>query len=71
MLTPELLAVLRCPMDPRRQAVLQQDEEHLTCPECGLRFGIRDGFPNLIVEDAELPVGCTRLEDLAAKHGKP
>jgi uncharacterized protein YbaR (Trm112 family) len=68
MISTDLLEILRCPMDPRRQARLTAAEDHLACPECGLRFAIKDGFPNLIAEEAELPAGCTNLDQLSGRH---
>ena len=39
-------------------------EGRLVCERCGLRFQVRDGFPVMIVEEAELPAGCASLQDL-------
>lgn len=61
MIRPEDLEFLRCPMDPARQARLAQGDDHLRCERCGLRFGVRDGFPSLVVQDAELPPDCPDL----------
>jgi uncharacterized protein YbaR (Trm112 family) len=58
MLSQELLDMLRCPMDPARAERLAVEGEALVCPRCRLRFPIRDGFPVMIVEEAELPPGC-------------
>jgi uncharacterized protein YbaR (Trm112 family) len=58
MLSPDQLESLRCPMDPARQARLAAGDDHLRCERCGLRFRIRDGFPSLVIQDAELPEGC-------------
>jgi uncharacterized protein YbaR (Trm112 family) len=64
MIRPEDLEHLRCPMDPARQARLVDAEDHLRCERCALRFHVRDGFPSLVVQDAELPPGCPDLSRL-------
>ncbi|MCI0377535.1 MAG: hypothetical protein L0215_08010 [Gemmataceae bacterium] len=63
MLSEDLLSILRCPLNPS-QARLVLEGEHLTCAQCRLRFPIKDGFPVLIVEEAELPAGCESTSDL-------
>jgi uncharacterized protein len=68
MISPDLLAILRCPMDPNRATSLVLEENHLLCPRCGLKFKIKDGFPVLVVEEAELPPGCDNLEQLSCQH---
>ena len=69
MISQELLDILRCPMDPR-QTRLTLDGDRLVCTRCGLRFKIKDGFPVLVVEDAELPAGCTELAQLPCQQDK-
>jgi uncharacterized protein YbaR (Trm112 family) len=64
MISPELLAILRCPQDPTRQARLLDQETHLVCTRCALRFAVRDGLPNMVVEEAELPSGIESREQL-------
>jgi uncharacterized protein YbaR (Trm112 family) len=68
MISPELLNILRCPMDPARQARLSQEEDRLVCQRCGLRFSVRDGLPNMVVEEAELPPGCASRGDLPCQR---
>jgi len=63
MISPELLEILRCPMDPSRTRLIL-DGNQLICERCRLMFKIKDGFPVLIVEEAELPAGCASLEQL-------
>ncbi len=63
MISPELLEILRCPMDPSRTRLLLE-ENSLICERCRLRFRIQDGFPVLVVEEAELPPGCESLGQL-------
>jgi uncharacterized protein YbaR (Trm112 family) len=68
MITEELLAILRCPMDPNRTH-LTREANHLICQRCGLKFPIKDGIPMLIVEEAELPAGCSSLDQLPCQQG--
>jgi uncharacterized protein YbaR (Trm112 family) len=70
MLTAESLAWLRCPIDPTRSAALVQEESHLACERCHVRFRVRDGIANLIPEEAELPDGCESFKRLPC-HQKP
>jgi uncharacterized protein YbaR (Trm112 family) len=67
MISPELLEILRCPMDPS-QTHLRLEEERLICQRCGLKFSIKDGLPILVVEEAELPPGCDSLEQLPCQR---
>ena len=64
MISADLLQLLRCPWDPRRQTALVLGESQLVCEQCALRFPIKDGFPVLVVEEAELPAGCRSLDQL-------
>lgn len=68
MVSEDLLAVLVCPMG---KAPLRRKDETLICTQCGLRFSIVDGIPNMLVEDAQLPAGCASLADLdCVKRGQ-
>lgn len=64
VISPQALQWLRCPIDPKREAPLLDEETHLTCAQCRVKFRIRDGFPNLIPDEAELPAGCTNRKQL-------
>jgi uncharacterized protein YbaR (Trm112 family) len=68
MVSPDLLELLRCPMDPRREARLEDAGDHLTCTRCRLEFPIRDGIPSMLVEEAKLPPGCASPADLPCQH---
>ncbi len=70
MLSPELLEILRCPLDPSHTR-LSLENDRLICQRCQLRFPIKDGIPVLIPEEAELPPGCTSLEQLPCQRDKP
>ena len=67
----DLLEILRCPLDPKRQTSLKLEGDKLICPACGLRYPIKDGFPVMIVEEAELPPGCESLEAAEVRHISP
>jgi uncharacterized protein YbaR (Trm112 family) len=66
MIREDLMAILRCPLNPS-QTKLVLDGDQLRCERCALRFKIRDGFPVLVVEEAELPAGCACADDLPCK----
>ncbi len=67
MISPDLLEILRCPMDPSHTR-LTLDGDRLICQRCALKFKIKDGFPVLVVEEAELPAGCNSLDALPCRH---
>jgi len=64
MLTPEALSWLRCPLDPKRETSLRDDEIHLVCTQCQVKFRIHEGIANLIADEAELPKGCSNKKQL-------
>jgi len=66
---PELLALLRCPLDPSRTSLVEETER-LICQRCRLAFPVRDGFPTMLVEEAELPPGCNSIEQLPCQREK-
>ena len=69
MISPDLLALLRCPMDPNH-AELTPEDDRLVCQRCKLAFPIRDGFPIMLVEEAEPPPGCGSLDQLPCQREK-
>lgn len=69
MISEDLLAILRCPLNPSK-ARLVLESEHLRCEQCSLIFKIKDGFPVLVVEEAELPKGCEAVGDLPCQKAK-
>jgi uncharacterized protein YbaR (Trm112 family) len=69
MISPELLEILRCPMDPSHTRV-QLEGDGLVCERCRVRFPIKDGFPVMIIEEAELPAGCRSLAELPCQTEK-
>lgn len=68
MISQELLEILRCPMDPGRKARLNLVNAQLVCERCGLTFPVKDGFPILVVEEAQLPPSCDSLQELPGRH---
>jgi uncharacterized protein YbaR (Trm112 family) len=66
MISQDLLTILRCPLDPN--ARLSLEGERLICQRCGVRYRIKDGFPVLLAEEAELPAGCAGLSDLPCQR---
>jgi uncharacterized protein len=68
MISPELLEILRCPLDPSQRLTLESDR--LICQRCALTFRIKDGFPVLVAEEAELPAGCDSLSQLPCQREK-
>ncbi|MBI1832024.1 MAG: hypothetical protein HYR84_11300 [Planctomycetes bacterium] len=63
MISPKLLEILRCPLNPGNTR-LRLNNDCLECERCALRFLIKDGFPVLVVEEAVLPPGCESLSQL-------
>lgn len=68
MIQADFLEILRCPMDPRRQSRFTEDGDRLICQGCGMKYRIKDGFPVLVPEEAELPPGVESLEQVPARH---
>jgi uncharacterized protein YbaR (Trm112 family) len=63
-----LLGVYRCPIDPARQARLEQADGGLACQRCRVVFAMREGIQSLVPEDAALPEGCKNLNDLPCRQ---
>jgi len=63
MISQDLLDILRCPLNPSKTR-LRQEGDRLVCERCALSFRIKDGFPVLVPEEAELPPGCDSLRAL-------
>ncbi len=59
---PGLLSILACPVG---LADLKLEGDRLVCTRCGTRFRIEEGgIPNMLIDEAELPPGVSRCEDL-------
>lgn len=71
MISPELLEILRCPIDPERKATLTVEGDHLLCGRCRVVYKIKDGFPVMVVEEADLPAGCESIRQLPCQQAAP
>ena len=66
MISPQLLDLLRCPLDPSNTR-LDQTAEGLVCQRCRLQFPVREGIPCMLPEEAQLPAGCSSLDNLPCR----
>jgi uncharacterized protein len=48
----ELLSLLRCPQCKGTLRYMAGEAPTLDCPECRLRYAVRDGIPIMLIEDA-------------------
>jgi uncharacterized protein YbaR (Trm112 family) len=62
---PRLLSILACPWC---LGCLDWRAERLTCSKCGAVFSIRDGIPNMLVEQADL--FCPQCKTPLEKRGR-
>ncbi len=51
-LSPELLAILRCPKC-RGEVALSADPAGLTCASCHLLYPVVDGIPHFLIDEAK------------------
>ena len=56
-----LLDVLRCPLTLSK---LRREGDAYVAEVGGLRYPIKDGIPQMLVDEAALPEGVTSLEEL-------
>jgi len=78
MISAELLAILRCPLDPSHTVLAleqtdiagqpEQNPNQLVCSRCRVVFPVRDGFPTLLIEEALLPPDCTSVDQLPCQR---
>ena len=61
MVNEDLLALLVCPLG---KAPLRRDGDTLVCTRCGPKYAINDDIPNMLIDEAGLPEGCSSLGDL-------
>lgn len=52
MLSPDLLAVLRCPKC-RGELLLPEPQTALICRRCRLSYAVSDDIPNLLIDEAK------------------
>jgi len=64
----DFLSILRCPLDPRREAKLSRDEQQLVCARCAVRFPIKQGVPVLVPDEGDLPAGMRELSQLPCRR---
>jgi uncharacterized protein YbaR (Trm112 family) len=67
-IAPELLDILRCPLDPGHTTRLDPEADGLVCQRCRLKFPIKEGIPCMLVEEAELPAGAASLSALPCQQ---
>jgi uncharacterized protein YbaR (Trm112 family) len=60
-MSPDLLEILVCPLG---KSELELDGDRLICKRCGPIFAIKDGIPIMLMEEAQLPTGCSSIQDL-------
>ncbi len=58
------LILLRCPLDPKREAGLHRDRDALRCDHCSTTFPIKNGLPILLADEATLPDNVTTRREL-------
>ena len=54
LIPPSLLAIMQCPACAGELSE-RQDPPALVCGSCGRAYAVRDGIPNMIIEEATLP----------------
>jgi uncharacterized protein YbaR (Trm112 family) len=64
------LELLRCPIDPSRQATLARDRDQLVCSRCAVRYQVKNGIPILISDEAEFPAGCSTRAALPCQRSR-
>ena len=62
----ELLEILVCPLGKKPLRLENSTLVcTLVCTNCGARFKVEDGIPNMLLDEATLPDGITDIKDLA------
>jgi len=65
-LPEKVMAILACPLG---KSELRQEEGALVCMRCGPRFKFsRYGYPILLIEEADLPPGCSSIAELPCQR---
>lgn len=54
LIAPRLLAIMQCPACAGHLAERHQDPA-LVCGSCGRAYAVRDGIPNMLIEEAVSP----------------
>ena len=58
------LALLRCPLDPKRESKLVRDRDQWRCERCSTAFPVKNGLPILLADEATLPEGVESRRQL-------
>ncbi len=56
-----MLEMLRCPMTLSR---LRREDDELVAEVGGLRYPLKEGIPQMLVDEARLPEGVSTLDEL-------
>ena len=67
-ISKDLLDILACPLG---KGQLRLEGDKLVCIRCGVKFPVRHGILVMLIEEAELPPGCQRIEDLPCQAENP
>jgi len=67
MIEERLLKILRCPLGKSK---LYEEGDWLICEQCGVKYPIRDGIPVMLIHEAKLPEGISKVEELPCQQGK-
>jgi hypothetical protein len=70
MTPPDIADLLRCPIDPAREATLTRDRDRICCDRCGTAFPVKNGLPILLADEAEMPDGVSSRRDLPCLRRK-
>ena len=62
---PDFLKMLVCPLT---RSPLRQEGDELVGEVGGLRYPIRDGIPQLLIDEAKMPQGVADLDAFKEKH---
>ncbi len=62
---PDFLKMLVCPLT---RSPLRQEGDDLVGEVGGLRYPIRDGIPQLLIDEAKMPEGIIDLDAFKEKH---
>jgi uncharacterized protein YbaR (Trm112 family) len=54
LIAPSLLAIMQCPACTGDLSERHEDPA-LVCGSCGRAYAVRDGIPNMLIDEAALP----------------
>jgi uncharacterized protein YbaR (Trm112 family) len=67
LIDPEFLSMLCCPLT---RSPLRVEGQFLVAEVGGLRYPVRDGFPVLLVEEAQMPEGIASLDEFKKRFAE-